>query len=106
MKITTQFIDKAALVAEIEKMKNKAHPNSEWNHGYVASCEKIISFLDTFEVKDVDSTREIEKEIDFEKEVKSWIDENSHNGYCSASIHDTAEHFYELALNAIHKQKA
>ena len=46
------------------------------------------------------------KEIDFEKELKSWIDENTCNGYCSASIHDTAEHFFELALNAIHKQNA
>ncbi len=47
------------------------------------------------------------KEIDFEKELKSWIDKNTcNNGYCSASIHDTAEHFFELALNAIHKQKA
>lgn len=41
------------------------------------------------------------KEIDFEKEVKSWIDENTCNGYCSASIHDTAEHFYEIGIKAM-----
>ena len=40
------------------------------------------------------------KEINFEKEVKLWIDENTCNGYCSASIYDTAEHFYELGLKS------
>ena len=49
-----KLIDKDALVAEIEKIKNEAYPNSEWNHGYVTSCEKILSFLDTIKVKEVD----------------------------------------------------
>ena len=40
------------------------------------------------------------KEIDFENEVKLWIDENTCNGYCSASIYDTAEHFFALGLKA------
>ena len=53
-----------------------------------------------------DSLDTVELIMDFEKEFKSWIDENTCNDYCSASIRDTAEHFFELALNANHKQKA
>lgn len=45
----TQYIDKAVVVAEIKRMRDKACPNSEWNHGYVKACESIISFLNTFE---------------------------------------------------------
>ena len=48
-----KLIDKDALVAEIEKLRDKAYPNSEWNHGYVASCEKIISLIDALETKEV-----------------------------------------------------
>ena len=47
-----KLIDKDTLVAEIEKMKNKAYPNSEWNHGYVTSCEKLLSFINTLDVKE------------------------------------------------------
>ena len=55
-----QYISKSALVAEIKKMRNEVYPNSEWNHGYVTSCEKILSFLNTLEVKEVDLNKEIE----------------------------------------------
>lgn len=47
-----KYIDKADVMAEIEKMINEAYPKSDWNRGYVTACEKILSFLDTFEVKD------------------------------------------------------
>lgn len=57
-----ELIDKSEVMAEIEKMRNEAHPNSEWNHGYVTSCEKILSFLDTLEVKDV-------KDVNLKKEI-------------------------------------
>ena len=48
----TPLIDKSALVAEIKKMRDKAYPQSDWNRGYVTSCEKILSLLDTLEVKE------------------------------------------------------
>ena len=66
-----QYIDKSKVVAEIEKMKKKAYPNSDWNHGYVTSCEKILSFIDTFEVKDVDTWHLQEKENIYDA-VKDW----------------------------------
>lgn len=54
MKLMGRYINKDTLMAEINKLKDKAYPNSDWNHGYVASCEKILSFLNTLEVKEVD----------------------------------------------------
>lgn len=50
-----QLIDKAALIAEIKRIRDKAFPNSEWNHGYAKACESIISLLDTLEVKEVET---------------------------------------------------
>ena len=38
------------------------------------------------------------KEVDLGKEINLWVEENTCNGYCSASIHETAEHFFELGL--------
>lgn len=49
-----QYINKSKVVAEIEKMRDEAYPQSDWNHGYTTSCEKILSFLNTLEVKEVD----------------------------------------------------
>lgn len=49
-------------------------------------CE--IDKLDTIGVKDVD----------LEEEVKSYIHDNTCNGYFRADIHDVAEHFFELGL--------
>ena len=59
-----KLIDKSTVVAEIENMKNKAYPNSEWNHGYVTSCEKLLSFINTLEVKEVNLEKEINEETD------------------------------------------
>lgn len=56
-----QYISKSALVAEIKRMRDKAYPQSDWNHGYVKACESIISLLDTLEVKEVDLNKEIDK---------------------------------------------
>ena len=40
------------------------------------------------------------KAVDLEKEINSWMEDNTCGGYCSASIRDTAEHFFELGLKA------
>ena len=91
-----QFIDKSTLVVEIKKMKDKAYPHSDWNQGYVTSCEKILSFLDTLEVK----------EVDLEKEIDTYWDK-----YCNDEFgelferdneftDDIAKHFFELGLKA------
>jgi len=61
----TQYISKADIVAEIEKLisngKIKCQQSQEnndqvsyiaWSE-HIATCEKILSFLDTLEVKEV-----------------------------------------------------
>ena len=96
----TRYIDKSALVAEIEKMIYEAYPNSEWNHGYVTSCEKILSFLNSLEVK----------EVDLEKEIKDYFDSQPiitrSKGVDYRLIPtgvDIAKHFYELGIKATQK---
>lgn len=62
-----QYIDKSAVVAEIEKTRRFAKrklretSNKYWqNHfqGCITACRSILSFLDTFEVKEVDEQKE------------------------------------------------
>ncbi len=86
-----KLIDKSTVVAEIEKMKNKAYPNSDWNHGYVTSCEKLLSFINTLEVKEVN----LEKEMDFVKDAYYYFTSDE-----SDSIMKVAHHFFKLGLKA------
>ena len=47
-------------------------------------------FADTLEVKGVD----------LEKEIQSWVEDNSVNGYYQEDVYETAKHFFELGLKA------
>ena len=49
-----QYIDKSALVAEIEKLKDEAkiYP-SDFSCGRLSICKELMNFLDTLEVKEV-----------------------------------------------------
>ena len=86
------FIDKDALVAEIERRKEfyetieKLHPVYESN---IKDCDDVLSFINTLEVKEVDLKEEVER---FAKEC----------GYKSAATIDFqfAKHFFELGLKA------
>ena len=40
------------------------------------------------------------KEVDLEKEIESWVEDNSVNGYYQEDVYETAEHFFELGLKA------
>jgi hypothetical protein len=80
-----QYIDKSALVAKIEKRREK---NSRNKLNLVAAFENnyLLSFLDTLEVK----------EVDLEKECAKYFEEND------LCVHDDyikfARHFFELGL--------
>ena len=80
-----QYIDKSALVAKIEKRREK---NSRNKLNLVAAFEDnyLLSFLDTLEVK----------EVDLEKECAKYFEEND------LCVHDDyikfARHFFELGL--------
>ena len=81
-----KLIDKEKVVTEIEKMRDKAYPQSDWNRGYVTSCEKILSFLNTLEVK----------EVDLDLEITLWA-----NAIPEIRLDDVkriAEYFYELGI--------
>lgn len=90
-----QYIDKSALVAEIERIKKEECPADT----YEGRCkmlwfEQFSSFLDTLEVK----------EVDLEKEVEDWVKTGPHTSYPWCTIPDairiTAEYFFELGLKA------
>ena len=85
-----KYIPKSAIVAEIEKLYKE-------NYKFLPSdiAESVVDFKDDLLiVLDTLGT----KEMDLEKEIHLWIEDNTCGGYCSASIRDTAEHFFELGL--------
>ena len=82
-----ELIDKGLLIKEIKRIRDKAFPNSEWNHGYAKACESIISLLDTLEVKEVDLWTELGNYIEHYR--------NRETGY---TLFDIAKHFFELGL--------
>ena len=69
-----QYIDKAAIVAEIKERINRdneaaASYSDGSEHDYLCRVKEavykdLLSFLDTLEVKEIDLNREIEKEIE------------------------------------------
>lgn len=96
--ITMKLIDKEAVVAEIESEKNRAQilgdnaingSMQQFYDGMKESCVKILSFLDTLEVK----------EVDLKKEIKKYIKDNI-CGYCVPGVEETAKHFFELGIKA------
>ena len=102
-----QYIDKDALVAEIERLVSngkvkcqQTQKNNDqlsyiaWSE-HIATCGKILSIIDTLEVKEVD----LEKEI-VEVKHNYKVDDNRHTTICSADIEWIAEHFFELGIKA------
>lgn len=96
----TKYIDKDALVAEIERLFKKAEKSSgEYQNGAIHTLITLKDELDTFETK----------EVDLEKEVRNFLNDN----YTSVEEPDEfltttmqiddmtkfAEHFYALGLN-------
>lgn len=95
-----QCIDKADVVAEIERLKKnegwcqvgKDTADVYYARGFRFACERIISFLDTIEVK----------EVDLEKEYKDFVEEDPVYTKLVNSIvgKAIAKHFFELGLKA------
>jgi hypothetical protein len=98
-----QYIDKYALVAEIENLENtykKCPTRNSYEEGLkdgrLIGYEDALHKINTLEVKDVDLEKEIE-------EVKHnyKVDDNRHTSICSADIEWLANHFFELGLKAL-----
>ncbi len=93
----TQYIDKAALVAEIEKRKQRNHKKctpegsgAYYEDGFILD---IINSTNTFEVK----------EADINKEISQFIDANFEKATIGhkLSLRRVAKHFFELGLKAM-----
>ena len=83
-----QYIDKSALVAEIERRKQTwQHQDQQYVNGGKDVCDYLLGFLDTLEVKEVD----LEKE--FDKCCENYIFDDE----CDVYI---ARRFFELGLKA------
>lgn len=63
------LIDKSALVAEIERLREQDYPcdTFEESTGYYNALDEIATFLNTLEVKEVDLDKERIKECPFKK---------------------------------------
>jgi hypothetical protein len=87
MKNKIELIDKSAVVAEIERLS--AYLDSLHEQKII---EKILSIIDTLEVKEMDLDRAIDK----------WIDDAAitHEDCSVTDVISTAKHFFELGLKA------
>lgn len=122
-----KLIDKASLVAEIEKRINF---NEKLNaHSRLDECNAILSFIDTLEVKEIsdeydgflgkelkmvdDEIERLEKlkvkEVDLEKETKKWWKEYLHldtKNQLWMDAHQSivfAKYFFELGMQISNK---
>ena len=87
-----QYIDKSAVVAEIEKrIKETESIQPKFDQfwaGQVSAFKGILKILNTIEVK----------EMDFETEWKKYFE---HKGnLATVNVKDLAKHFFELGLKA------
>ncbi len=88
-----QYIDKSALVAEIEKKirTKQGYSSGDAECGYRDCAKDILSYLDSLEVKNVDLNREIDKEIE-----TRWRGEY----LFTSKFRESAKYFFELGLKA------
>ena len=99
-----QYIDKAAVVAEIERRKHKLLDNimferdKEWVVRTAHQLNRIILFLDDLEVKEVDLKKELDYDdyMTFFKEHPDYS--NGDWGFDECWVF--AEYFFELGLKA------
>ena len=89
-----ELIDKAALVAEIDRLENKLYyePENFKDVGAKMALDSLKSSLDTLEVKEVDF-----EEYYHEFLQKEWFG-NRHVRTVSEMMAFTAKHFYSLGL--------
>ena len=91
------LIDKAALVAEIEKLVDKGKYHEEFDCAYRDGNNGAL-----YALKDKLDTLEV-KEVDLEKSISDWLFEGFPNeDELIDYIKETAKHFFELGLKVQH----
>ena len=102
-----ELIDKSALVAEIENLRKHYIEREDFDIGWNMALDKILSFLDTLEVKEEENT-ELLKVIDYlvsdKDDYTTIYAEKPHRGK-TEWINDIvgkaiAKHFFEVGLKA------
>ena len=94
----TQYIDKDALVVEIDNILDyiDEHWDTDYAIGAQRFADKLQDAIDTLEVKEVDLEEETKKwwkeRLHLNPENKLWMDEHQSIVF--------AKHFFELGLNA------
>lgn len=96
-----QLIDKAVLVAEIEKrIKGLKDCHADTIAGYageISGLERLLSFIDTLEVKEVDLEKEIQDHI---KECLDVKFSTTDVELIKKDVANTARKFFKLGLKA------
>ena len=98
-----QYIDKSVRVAEIENRKRKlldhiiSESDKEWAIRTAHQLNRIIRFIDTLKVTEVDLDEEIEKYL--LANAKLLIEGDS-----KLVIHHIAEHFFKLGIQQAQKE--
>ena len=94
-----QYIDKAAVIAEIERRINIVNPDTieDWRYRIgrehdIEIMKSILSFIDTLEVKEVD-LENLREELD--RVVKIY---NPNGDFGWGTLYNIALHFFELGL--------
>ena len=89
-----QYIDKAAVVAEIErriKEIDKYYCDINCTYQRIEECRRFLSFLDTLKVK----------EVDFEKEMNDYfvsMEVQENENIFESTFRLIAKHFFELGM--------
>ena len=97
------YIDKSALVAEIERrIKEYQSTGDDYWFPVIENLKSILSFLDTLEVKEVDLEKEIQRQYNVHKNPDNSIVKD-----CVIMTKDGfeyfAKHFFELGMSVNNK---
>lgn len=95
-----KLIDKAAVVAEIEKVADEPAPSHDqqcpWEDGYYCGLYKAMSIVENLEVKEVDLGRELET-LDIILYDLDGVAVKGATSYLTVEdVKDIAKHFFEL----------
>ena len=94
-----QYIDKSALVAEIERrnvickkvaLDLRTQENIDYYQGKAEAYKEVLDILDTLEVK----------EVDLKKEIADIYEANYEEYLTYEEFVDIAKHFFKLGLKA------
>lgn len=106
VKLIVQYIDKSALVAEIERLAEvkpidefqpQVQNKIDWLSGKLFAINSLRVFLDTLEVKEVDLEKEIQQHINDCLDIKFPTTDIK---MIAKDVEYTARKFFELGLKA------